>query len=75
MTTNEENKLADEILQWYWDNKNKINSNKRFWARNSVGYAISVIVKEQKRWKNAPRGKRHSQFPTLRATNEPDLDF
>jgi hypothetical protein len=70
-----ENELADKITEWYWANKNKINSNKRFWGRNPVGCTIASIAKEQKRWKNAPRGKRHKEFPTLRATNEIDLDF
>ena len=66
-----DNQLADEILNWYWGNKDKINNNKRFWAQNSVGYAISSIVKEQKRWKNAPRGAKHKRFPE----KKDDFDF
>lgn len=75
MSKNEESKLADEILNWYWINKSKIIKNKRFWAQNSIGYAISTITKENGRWKNAPRGKRHKQFPTLRVLNENEIDF
>lgn len=49
--------LADTLLSWYWSNKDKIKQNKRFWAQNTVGHAISYIAKEEKRWKNARRGK------------------
>ena len=68
-----ENQLADELLNWYWTNKSKITNNPRFWAQNSIGYAISSIVKEQKRWRNAPRGKQDIKHFT--PVNEFDVDF
>ncbi len=78
MDTRDKNELADEILNWYWSNKNKITNNKRFWARDSIGYALYSIMKEEGRWRNKPRGAKHKSFPTkrrLEALNEPDLDF
>lgn len=78
MTTKEENRLADELLNWYWLNREKIKQNNRFWERNSLGYAFWSIMQEEGRWKQKPRGARHKTFPQkrqLEANNEPDLDF
>lgn len=78
MDTKYKNKLADEILTWYWSEKDKIKLNNRFWARDSIGYALYSIMKEEGRWRNKPRGAKHKSFPAkrqLEASNEFDLDF
>ncbi len=68
-----DNDLADKILEWYWSNQDKISKNKRFWAQNPIGYALSTMMKEQKRWKNKARGKQDLKHFT--PVNDFDLDF
>lgn len=70
-----EQELSEELLNWFWTNKDKIKNNKRFWTQTDIGYALSSIMKELDRWKNAPRGKPFKENKTLTHANEIDLDF
>lgn len=56
MEQQDESKLINDILIWYWNNKDQITQNKEFWIKNKVGKELSGIIKECGRWKHAPRG-------------------
>lgn len=85
MDTINENKLADDLIIWFWNNKDKIDSDKKFWFKNKVGREIKSFLDEVDRWKAAPRGKHDKgklnqkkiSAPDfdIEETGEPDLDF
>lgn len=49
-------KLIDTFLIWFWENKGKIEKDKKFWRKDKFGRELVSVLKSVDHWKGAARG-------------------